>query len=74
MGHRTDEMRALNRARSQLLELWSETDGQDLIEYSLLLAFLALATVALLGDVKSSVTTIYSKIGSALSSAATTAS
>ena len=32
-----------------LQTLWREEEGQDLIEYSLLLAFLALATVSFLG-------------------------
>jgi Flp pilus assembly pilin Flp len=30
--------------------LWRDEDGQDLIEYSLLITFLALATVALMGN------------------------
>lgn len=58
---------------SILFDFCSETAGQDLIEYSLLLAFLALAAVAILGDVKGSVINIYSKAGSVLNSAAATA-
>jgi Flp pilus assembly pilin Flp len=54
-------------------ELWKETDGQDLVEYSLLLAFIALGTVALLGSTKTSLISLWSKIGSTLSSTATSA-
>jgi len=50
--------------------LWSEEDGQDLVEYSLLLAFIALAAVALLTTVKASITTIWTSINSSLSTAA----
>lgn len=67
-------MDARRLLRSLLLRLWHETDGQDLVEYSLLLAFLALAAVAILSGVKTSINSIYSKVGSTLSSAATTAS
>ncbi len=59
---------------SILLELWSETEGQDLVEYSLLLGFLALAALAVLNGVKSNVTIIYSKAGSTISSATAAAS
>jgi pilus assembly protein Flp/PilA len=48
---------------------WNDESGQDLIEYSLLLALVALAAVALLGTVGNSVTKIWSGIGSTLSSA-----
>ncbi|MGA7409850.1 MAG: Flp family type IVb pilin [Bryobacteraceae bacterium] len=51
-------------------KLWSEEDGQDLVEYSLLLAFIALAAVALLTTVKASITTIWTSINSSLSTAA----
>ena len=50
--------------------LWREEDGQDLVEYSLLLAFIALAAVALLTTVKASITTIWTSINSSLSTAA----
>jgi Flp pilus assembly pilin Flp len=53
---------------------WQEEDGQDLVEYSLLLAFIALAAVALLNSVKGQITTLWSDISNALTSATTAAS
>jgi len=53
---------------------WQEEDGQDLVEYSLLLAFIALAAVALLSSVKGQITTLWSDISNALTSATTAAS
>ncbi|MFL6351484.1 MAG: Flp family type IVb pilin [Bryobacteraceae bacterium] len=47
-----------------------EEGGQDLVEYSLLLAFIALAAVALLSSAGSSVKTIWTGINSQLTSAA----
>jgi Flp pilus assembly pilin Flp len=54
--------------------LWQEEDGQDLVEYSLLLAFIALAAVTILSSAKSSVTGLWSSVSSALASASTAAS
>lgn len=53
---------------------WQEEDGQDLVEYSLLLAFIALAAVALLTSVKNNVQTLWQDISNALSDAVTSAS
>jgi Flp pilus assembly pilin Flp len=55
-------------------DLWTETDGQDLVEYSLLLAFIAISTISILTGVKSSSDTLWDKISNAMSSAATSAS
>jgi Flp pilus assembly pilin Flp len=46
-----------------------EEDGQDLVEYSLLLAFVALAAVAVLGNTKSQISGIWSKVNGKLSTA-----
>ena len=54
--------------------LWQEEDGQDLVEYSLLLAFIALAAVALLSSVKTQITTLWADISNALTSATSAAS
>jgi Flp pilus assembly pilin Flp len=54
--------------------LWQEEDGQDLVEYSLLLAFIALAAVALLSSVKGQIQTLWGDISNALGSATTAAS
>jgi Flp pilus assembly pilin Flp len=57
-----------------LLSIWQEDEGQDLVEYALLLAFIALAAVAILGGVKTTTKGLWTTINSALSSASTTAS
>ncbi len=54
---------------SVLKAFWQEEDGQDLVEYSLLLAFIALAAIALMSSAGTSVSTIWSKISSQLTSA-----
>jgi Flp pilus assembly pilin Flp len=43
-----------------------EESGQDLVEYSLLLGFLALGSLALLGTAGTSVKTIWSTVSSQL--------
>ncbi len=48
-----------------------EEEGQDLIEYSLLLAFIALASAALFSNAGTSVNQIWSKTSSQLGNAAT---
>ena len=53
---------------------WEEEDGQDLVEYSLLLAFIALAAVSLLGGVRTTIKGLWSTINSSLASASTAAS
>jgi Flp pilus assembly pilin Flp len=59
---------------SLLKALWQEEDGQDLVEYSLLLAFIALGAVAILSSTSKSVNSLFSAISSTLASAATAAS
>ena len=59
---------------SLLKALWQEEDGQDLVEYSLLLAFIALGAVAILSSTSRSVNSLFSAISSTLSSAAVAAS
>lgn len=49
---------------------WKEEAGQDMVEYSLLLAFIALAAVGLLSGIKTSISTIWQSISTNLSSAA----
>ena len=49
---------------------FKEEDGQDLVEYSLLLTFIALAAVAELTSVKTQISTIWSKVNSRLTTAA----
>jgi Flp pilus assembly pilin Flp len=49
---------------------WHHEDGQDLVEYSLLLAFIALAAISILSSVSGSVSSLWTSINSKLTSAA----
>jgi Flp pilus assembly pilin Flp len=51
-----------------------DESGQDLIEYTLLMAFIALASAAIFSSAGASVNTIWTKASSQLSDAATSAS
>ena len=51
------------------LSIWNDERGQDLIEYALMAGFVAVAAGAIMPDVATSLSTIFSKIGSTLSSA-----
>ena len=53
------------------LRLWRDTQGQDLIEYALMAGFVALAAGAIMPNVATAISTIFSKINSSLASAAT---
>lgn len=55
---------------SVLNAFWQEEEGQDLVEYSLLLAFIALACIGLMSAAGSSVSSLWSKLNSSLTSAA----
>ena len=51
--------------------MWKDTRGQDLIEYALMAGFVAVAAGAIMPNVASSISTIFSQISSVLSSAST---
>jgi Flp pilus assembly pilin Flp len=53
---------------------WNGEEGQDMVEYSLLLAFIALAAVGLLSGIKTQLSGLWSTISSTLSSTNTAAS
>ena len=46
-----------------------ETEGQDLIEYALLAAFISLAAVLAIQQLGSAVNTVYTKVSSTLATA-----
>ena len=48
------------------LRIWKDTRGQDLIEYALMAGFVAVAAGAVMPSVSTSVSTIFSKLGSVL--------
>jgi pilus assembly protein Flp/PilA len=52
------------------LRIWKDTRGQDLIEYALMAGFVAVAAGAIMPNVASSISTIFSKISSTLSTSA----
>ena len=47
-----------------------DEQGQDLVEYALLLAFIALAAIATLKNVSTGIGTMFNKVSSTLTSAA----
>jgi Flp pilus assembly pilin Flp len=57
-----------------LQAFWNGEEGQDMVEYSLLLAFIALAAVALLSGIKSQINGIWQSISTTLTSTNTAAS
>ncbi|MBZ5516336.1 MAG: Flp family type IVb pilin [Acidobacteriia bacterium] len=54
--------------RDLLVELHREESGQDLIEYALIAALIALAAVVGMNSVASAINTAFSSIGAKLSS------
>ena len=56
--------------RLMKLRIWKDTRGQDLIEYALMAGFVAVAAGAVMPNVASSLSTIFSAISGHLSNAA----
>jgi pilus assembly protein Flp/PilA len=56
------------------LRLWKDTRGQDLIEYALMVGFVAVAAGAIMPGVAGSISTIFEKITSVMVGAAGPAS
>jgi Flp pilus assembly pilin Flp len=54
-----------------LANIWRDQRGQDLIEYALMAGFVAVAAGAIMPNVASSISTIFSQISSVLTSAST---
>jgi Flp pilus assembly pilin Flp len=53
-----------------MARVWNDTRGQDLIEYALMAGFVAVAAGAIMPNVATSISTIFSKIGVVMSNAA----
>ena len=51
------------------LRIWKDTRGQDLIEYALMAGFVAVAAGAVMPNVSTQISTIFSKIESLLTTA-----
>ena len=54
----------------RLRQLVKDAEGRDLVEYALLAGFVAVAAGALLPGISNSISTIFSRMGSVLSVAA----
>ncbi len=52
------------------MKIWKDTQGQDLIEYALMAGFVAVAAGAIMPNVATSISTIFSKIASVMTAAA----
>ena len=48
------------------LRIWKDSRGQDLIEYALMAGFVAVAAGAIMPEVATSISTIFSKVGSVM--------
>lgn len=55
--------------RGILQRLWREEEGQDLIEYGMLLALLATAGIAAINSLAADVSTVFSNVGTNLTNA-----
>ena len=60
---------SINALFLRLRNLVDETEGQDMVEYALLAGFVAVAAGALLPAISSSISTIFSRMGSVLTAA-----
>ncbi len=52
------------------MRIWTDTQGQDLIEYALMAGFVAVAAGAIMPGVATSISTIFSKVASVMTAAA----
>jgi pilus assembly protein Flp/PilA len=52
------------------MKIWKDTQGQDLIEYALMAGFVAVAAGAIMPGVATSISTIFSKVASVMTTAA----
>ena len=60
-----------NRMICRIRMIVEDVEGQDMVEYALLAGFVAVAAGALLPSISASVSTIFSRMGSVLTAAAT---
>ena len=50
------------RVKSEAIRFWTETDGQDLVEYALAAGMVAVAAVAAMPTLQTTVSTVFTKI------------
>jgi pilus assembly protein Flp/PilA len=51
-------------------QIWKDNRGQDLIEYALMAGFVAVSAGALMPNISTSISTVFSKVGSVMTGAA----
>ena len=51
-------------------QIWRDNRGQDLIEYALMAGFVAVSAGALMPNISTSISTVFSKVGSVMTGAA----
>ncbi len=54
------------------LRVWRDNRGQDMIEYALIAALVTVAAIAVVPGISTSISTIFSKIASTMTAAAST--
>jgi pilus assembly protein Flp/PilA len=54
------------------LGIWSDTRGQDMLEYALIAALVTVAAIAVVPGISTSLSTIFSKIASTMTASAST--
>jgi pilus assembly protein Flp/PilA len=59
----------MTQLKQLITRLVRNEEGQDMVEYALLAGFVALAAGALLPDIAQNITTLFSKLNSALTAA-----
>ncbi len=57
-----------------MARIWKDTRGQDLIEYALMAGFVAVAAGSMMPNVATSISTIFSKVSSVMTRAASAGS
>ena len=79
LAHAIESNRLLKRSQNTMtrinsfilkMKIWKDTQGQDLIEYALMAGFVAVAAGAIMPGVATSISTIFSKIASVMTAAA----
>jgi pilus assembly protein Flp/PilA len=63
------QCRERRKMKLYVKNFWNDTQGQDLVEYALAAGMVAVAAVAAMPSLGSTVNTVFSKIGSIIASA-----
>ena len=58
----------MNHLKQMMMRLWREDDGQDLVEYALIVAAVGLALITTVNQLTTAVVSLYSSITQGLAS------